>query len=108
MLVQLLSNKDTKTFPGHNQKVSSYYGLCWTDHHCGETPERTQGKLGRPDRQTGETDKRTDELTDYFDRLLVVELLVPVEHPQEREGGEEDEAYPKEHVTGETGKVDPL
>lgn len=47
-------------------------------------------------------------LTNYFNGLLVVEFLVPVEHPQKREGGEKDEAYPKEHVTGETGKVDPL
>lgn len=49
-----------------------------------------------------------DELTNYFNRLLVVEFLVPVEHPQERKGGEEDKAYSKEHVTGETGKINPL
>lgn len=49
-----------------------------------------------------------DELTDYFNGLLVVEFLVPVEHPQKRKGGEEDEADSKEHVTSETSKINPL
>lgn len=48
------------------------------------------------------------QLTNDFDGLLVVEFFVPVEHPQEGEGGEEDEADPEEHVAGETGKVDAL
>lgn len=47
-------------------------------------------------------------LTNDFDGFLVVELLVPVEHPQEGEGAEEDEADAQKHVAGETGKVDAL
>lgn len=49
-----------------------------------------------------------DELTNYFDGLLVVELLVPVEHSQKWEGGKEDEANSEEHVAGETSKINPL
>lgn len=56
----------------------------------------------------GWKDRRADELTNYFNRLLVVEFLVPVEQPQKRKGGQKDEAYSKEHVTGETGKFNPL
>lgn len=52
--------------------------------------------------------EHADELTNYFDGLLVVELLVPVEHPQKWEGGEEDEANSEEHVAGETSKINPL
>lgn len=52
--------------------------------------------------------EHADELTNYFDGLLVVQFLVPVEHPQKREGGEENEANSEEHVTGETGKINPL
>lgn len=48
------------------------------------------------------------QLTHDFNGLLVVEFLVPVEHPQEGEGGEEDQADAQEHVAGETGKVDAL
>lgn len=50
----------------------------------------------------------TFQLTDYLNGLFVVEFFIPVEHPQERKGGEEDEAYAQEHVAGETGKIDPL
>lgn len=52
--------------------------------------------------------EHADALTNYFDGLFVVELLVPVEHPQKWEGGEEDEANSKEHVAGETSKINPL
>lgn len=52
--------------------------------------------------------EHADELTNYFDGLLVVELLVPVEHSQKWEGGEEDEANSEEHVAGETSKINPL
>lgn len=52
--------------------------------------------------------EHADELTNYFDRLFVVELLVPVEQPQKWEGGEEDETNSEEHVAGETSKINPL
>lgn len=48
------------------------------------------------------------KLTNYFNGLFVVEFFVPVEHPKERKRGEEDEAYSKEHVACETGKINPL
>lgn len=48
------------------------------------------------------------QLTNDFNGFLVVEFLVPVEHPQEGEGGKEDEADAQKHVAGETGKVDAL
>lgn len=48
------------------------------------------------------------KLTNDFNGFLVVEFLVPVEHPQDGEGGEEDEADAQKHVAGETGKVDTL
>lgn len=47
-------------------------------------------------------------LTNNFNRFLVVEFLVPVEHSQEGKGGEEDKADAQKHVAGETGKVDAL
>lgn len=53
-------------------------------------------------------DKKISLLTDYFNGLLVVELFVPVEHPQEGERGEEHQTYSEEHVACETGKIDPL
>lgn len=48
------------------------------------------------------------QLTNNFNGFFVVQFLVPVEHPQEGEGGEEDEADAQKHVAGETGKVDTL
>lgn len=44
-------------------------------------------------------------LTNYFNGLFVVKFFVPVEHPEEREWGEQDEAYSKKHVACEAGKV---
>ena len=48
------------------------------------------------------------QLTNYLNGLLVVEFFVPVEHPEEGEGGEQNEAYSQEHVARETGKINPL
>lgn len=47
-------------------------------------------------------------LTNYFNGFFVVKFFVPVEHPQEREGGQKNEANPEEHVARKAGKVNPL
>lgn len=47
-------------------------------------------------------------LTDDLNRFLVVELFVPVEHAEEREGGQENQAYAEEHVSSERRKINAL